>query len=177
MSSHLPSALADESARRIIARALDYRSALGHARVDHWGRHQRVASARHDNAIIDAIALTEVFTSERLLQSTPTVRDTDVLNWQAREKAWLTHANVTLSDATTWLQVRGYVEVRNALQHGIGRLTELQLGPKRRAETLEWIGATGCQLDGDLVRATAHDAEACFDACLAFIRWLDQQVP
>ena len=48
----------------------------------------------------------------------------------------------------------GFVEVRNALAHGLGRLTDRQLG-KYRGEVLPQIAAAGVRLDGDLVPFSA----------------------
>lgn len=77
---------------------------------------------------------------------------------------------------TDWLRMMGYVEIRNAIQHGLGRLTESQVSA-RRHDTLRWIRASGVYLDGDQVRLAGSDVAACFATCAAFVIWLDTKAP
>lgn len=66
----------------------------------------------------------------------------------------------------------GFVEARNALQHGLGRLTEMQLDPTsrrgrepRRTQVLRDLAACGLVLNGDRVTVLVRDVERCLVAC------------
>jgi hypothetical protein len=119
----------------------------------------------------------EVFTGERLRLIAPTLTDYDIFTWIKREKSWQKH-DLALSDAgQPWTLLHGYVEVRNAIQHGLGRLTDFQLASKRREDVFRSIRLTGCQVDGDQIRLIRQDVDACFTTCMTFIAWLDTKSP
>lgn len=65
----------------------------------------------------------------------------------------------------------GYVEVRNAIQHGLGRLTAQQLD--RREQTLSRIAASGVDLNGDRVTVTDDDVDRCYRTCRRFVHHAD----
>lgn len=126
---------------------------------------------RHQNAIVDIVAIAESFTSNRLRALVPTVTDREVYTWKGRLKAWRRHASIDITTCKAWEALSGFVEVRNALQHGLGRLTESQLA--HRNEVLNAIARSGTGLEGDLVRLTGRQVADCSTRCLEFISWLD----
>lgn len=176
-SSFARTNLADDTLRRLDARRSEHDQATRSAAQTVPGRHLLALESHAENALVDSIAYTESFCSERL-KLIATVDDKDVFNWQGREKAWRKHSHLKLSDAgPDWSRLRGYIEIRNAIQHGLGRLTDFQISGPRRQDTLDWFRATGAYLDGDQIRLTNRDATACFTTCTAFVTWLDTTAP
>lgn len=126
---------------------------------------------RHKNAIVDIVAIVESFTGNRLRMLAPTVEDRDVFTWELRKKSWRREASIDLTTCQAWDSFYGFVEVRNAIQHGLGRLTEFQL--VRRQEVLRAIAQSGTTLEGDLVRLSGRQVVDCSTRCSEFISWLD----
>jgi hypothetical protein len=144
------------------------------------GRHVWTASdrLRHANAIIDTVAVVETYTTARLLSVVPALTEQEASTWQKRESAWLRHGGVDFGTLRpTWSKVSGFVEVRNALQHGLGRLTDSQLSKRRRDSVLEAIRATSITLNGDLVVLRSGDVTECSGVCADFISSLDVAAP
>ena len=176
----LPSATEQgEVALRSIALRLN-----DHARLDaadaaqsSSGRHGLgdMRELRHQNAIVDIVAIAESFTSNRLRSLVPSLSENEVYTWNGRIKAWRRHASVEIATCSAWEAVNGFVEVRNAIQHGLGRLTNSQLS--RRDEVLRAIARSGAQLQGDLVRLTSRQVLDCASQCRELISWLDMNAP
>ena len=164
---------ADEILLRLAVRRTDHQQLTEFHAVAGPGRHLGQSDTRRQNALVDAVAATEVFVSERLRAVDATLSEDAVFTWAKREKAWYVRGQVTLADSgSLWTVLNGFIQIRNSIQHGMGRLTEFQLG-KHRDDNLKYILATGCPLDGDLVRLRQDDVEYCFETCVEFIRWLD----
>jgi hypothetical protein len=166
--------LAENSLYGLDVRRSDYRSLSRHRAERSHGRHLPDADVRHGNAVVDAVATVEVFTGNRLRLLDPLVTEDDVFSWPKREKAWRKRCVELEDSGEIWLALKGFIQVRNALQHGLGRLTDFQLAPLRRTEILDSIRAAGCLLEGDRVRLRFDDVESCFDVCAAFVVWLDR---
>ncbi|MGN9912644.1 hypothetical protein ACTMTJ_34420 [Phytohabitans sp. LJ34] len=152
------------------------RSPMGSVHNRH-GRHLRDADVvRHGNALTDLVAVVESFTVARLLNLRPAVSHDQVMRWADRVKMWRQHGGVDLSSYQHWQAFLGFVEVRNALSHGLGRLTDRQLG-KFRNEVLGQIAAAGVRLDGDLVLPIPDDVSRCGEIGGDFVRFLDLAAP
>lgn len=80
-----------------------------------------------------------------------------------------------LATYADWPVLMGYVRVRNALQHGLGRLTDLQLYGKDRAKTMASISACGVGLNGDIVTVIEADVARCYRVSAEFVAFLDQE--
>ncbi|MBC7678076.1 MAG: hypothetical protein H7233_03660 [Pseudorhodobacter sp.] len=72
------------------------------------------------------VAVAEAFSIDRLLAGWPSTPPASTGTWTKREKAWR-DVGADLTAATSWLPLMGYVEVRNALQYGLGPVTGQQL--------------------------------------------------
>jgi len=131
---------------------------------------------RHANALSDLVAVVESFTVSRLLNLRPTVTDNDVATWEKRRKAWAMHGPVDLAASALWQPLMGFVETRNGIQHGLGRLTSRQLGGDHRA-TLAKVAAAGVRLNGDLLIVGTAEVDRCGDVCRQFVRFLDATAP
>jgi hypothetical protein len=173
-------ALGEAALGQVVIRLSDYHTLLRlstSAVHDDPGRHLRDAAAlRHGNVLTDLVAVVESFTVNRLLNLRPTLTDNQVKSWPDRIKAWKDHGGVDLTSYPQWQAFLGFVAVRNALAHGLGRLTDLQLG-KLRNQVLSQIAASGIRLDGDLVLPTPGDVDRCAEIGGDLIRFLDLAAP
>jgi hypothetical protein len=167
---------------QIALRADDYlRLMRGHTQGEVTrGRHVWQGSTwlRQANAIVDFIAVAENFSLVRLLAICPALKESDVFSWQKRIAAWERHAGIKLEQLIPdWEALRGFIEVRNALQHGLGRLTEAQLDSKRHDQTLSWIEKADVPLHGDLVQIDHLTVKRSREVCAAFVGILDSAAP
>ncbi len=173
------STLAEVALRRLTARAAMHAVGLGRA-VGEPGRHLPARELDSDvNALVDLVAVTESYFADRLAEAAPAVRQPS--NWHARAKAWRDEANYDVAADPRWPVLMGFVEARNALQHGLGRLTELQLDPisrrgrePRRTQVLRDLAACGLVLNGDRVTVLARDVERCLVACRELVLTADE---
>lgn len=133
---------------------------------------ERLAT-REANAMVDLVAVAESFCVARLATVGFTA---DVNTWNKRAKAWRTHHIDLANDCPTWSALMGFVEARNAIQHGMGRLTDRQLG-KYKVQTLTFIASAAIRLNGDAIIVGEQDIARCDHVCTEFIRWLDEASP
>ena len=169
------SALAEDALGQVMSRLADHRQlvrldiAVGPA----GGRRLRqLPRTRHGNALVDIVAVAESFASGRLLITRPAISYDEVSTWSRRKKAWLRYGKVDLEAYKDWSALMGFVDVRNALQHGLGRLTDQQLG-RYRDQVLDEIHASLVNLNGDRLTVIAEDVGRCGAVSAGFIRWLD----
>ncbi|MGC5321579.1 hypothetical protein ACPXB5_22910 [Micromonospora arida] len=172
-------ALGEAALGQLVIRVADYRTLLQFSgtRNGQSGRHLRgSAVVRHGNALTDLVAVLESFTVARLLNIRPAITHNQVMRWTDRIKMWKKHGGVDLATFPGLRAVLGFVEVRNALEHGLGRLTERQLD-QHRDEVLKQIAAAGVQLDGDQVILTPTDVVRCGEVGGDFIKFVDLHAP
>ena len=139
-------------------------------------RLRQPAQTRNGNALVDLIAVTESFVTARFLDIKPAASAEVVSTWEKRKKAWNNSVQVNLSTFDRWSALMGFVEARNALQHGLGRLTQRQLD-KHREQILAQIKAASIHLNGDLLVILADDVDRCGKISADFIAWLDAAAP
>lgn len=169
--------LAEAALRQIVSRIMDYRELM---RLDHITTttedHRIWQSMRHANAIMDLVSVAESFTSARLLNLDNSLSADVVSTWERRRKAWAKYGKVNLVTYAGWSTLIGFVEVRNAIQHGNGRLTYRQLGI-HRDEVLTQVRTAAVHLNGDLLVIVVDDVIRCASICSDFINWLDAEAP
>ncbi|GAB4062476.1 hypothetical protein GCM10028777_02340 [Angustibacter speluncae] len=162
---------AEAALDRLAARYAEHLHLAGSSLTDR-GRHaSRPEQTREANAVVDMVAVAEAFSIDRLLDSWPSTPPANVGTWKKRQKAWL-DVGADLTGATSWAALMGYVEVRNALQHGLGRLTDQQMG--RRDQTLTRVAASGVDLNGDRVTVRDNDVDRCYCTCRNFVHQADK---
>jgi hypothetical protein len=122
------------------------------------------------------MAIVESFTSARLLNLRSHVTPDNVSTWKRRETAWSNHGGVNLANHQDWYALLGFMEVRNGLQHGLGKLTDRQLG-NYRDNTLKYIGAANVYLNGDQIILVEENIVNCERICTDFVKWLDFEAP
>jgi len=165
----VPTAQAEWALRRLTVRTADYLNMTQTPAT--VGRHLPDRFATRDaNALVDLVAAAEAFCVARLATVGITA---EVTTWDKRAKAWLKQGVDLVKDYPGWHAFMGFVEVRNAIQHGLGRLTDRQLG-KHKQETLRYIASAGIGLNGDAIIIGRDDVIRCDHACSTFIRWLDR---
>ena len=176
--SSLPSVgseLTESIHRRLVARAT--RGLADHQTSDTiWlGRHPPPDSQGPEaSAVVELVALMELFSVERLLEQSPSLNAVSG-TWHGRKKEWAKHVSVELDKSIVWMELLGFVAARNALQHGHGRLTDLQLG-KYRDETLANLKAAGVHRNGDRITVGPADVEQCLKVALEFVGYVESQL-
>lgn len=161
---------------RLVDRYTDFRGTAARARSN--GR--RSLSPRNDtanlNALVDFVAIAESFSVSRLLAIAPSLSDAAINTWHKREKEWLREGSTDVAQFQHWLALLGFVDARNAIQHGLGRLTAMQLG-KFKDQVIRQLSAAQVHRDGDQLVIRPADVDRCFNVCRDFIAWLDSEAP
>jgi hypothetical protein len=172
-------ALAEAALSQIALRALDHELLAKQPGHSLHGRHVWLqnSQSRHDNALVDIVAIVENFASRRLLDLRPVVTTDQVFTWEKRRKAWAEHGPVDLTRITHWRKLLGFIEARNAIQHGLGRLTDYQLDQARRLESLTRLSAAQIRTIGDVVFVDARTVGECQHVCAKFVISLDSTAP
>ena len=176
---------AETALRRLAARA-------AHHMADTVTTVPLVASGRHlpagglgpsVNALVDLVAIAEIYFADRLADAAPGLA-VQPTTWKNRADAWRDAAGYDLRAHPRWPAFMGFVEARNALQHGLGRLTDMQLnpakpkngGPSRRDQVLVQIKASGLHLNGNRLTVLTSDVARCAGLCPELIRAADAAV-
>lgn len=168
--------VAEFALSQLALRVSDYRWLSTQDMVRFEKRVHTPSISRAGNAVTDLVAVAEHFSSARLLMIRPGVKTEELQSWVARRKAWSKRVNIDVTKFPRWQALMGFVEIRNALQHGLGRLTDRQL-TQNRIQVLTAIAASGVALDGDLVQLGPPDIVRCSLDCAGFIQYLDNAAP
>jgi hypothetical protein len=162
--------------------------AFDHDRLMRWQGNERYIAGRHlwlqndqlrhANALVDFVAVVENFTTQRLLKLRPNLTEGDVFAWEKRRTSWSMHANVDFTHIVPhWKMLQGFIEARNAAQHGLGRLTDKQLSPGRRDKVLADLKSAKISLIGDFVLINIDTVKTCRQSCAGFVLALDNIAP
>lgn len=174
-------AAGEESIGWLTRRLDDFEAASTFLASRPWpGRHQAGRSERNirANALVDLVAIAENFSVHRLRGIDRTLSEDRISNWIKRKAEWKSHGVDFDSDlGTLWMAMSGYIEARNAIQHGLGELTDMQLGKKRRTDVLRGLRACGVMVDGGEVLLVGDDVRRCAESCARFILELDNRAP
>jgi hypothetical protein len=169
--TRVPTEQADWALRRLTARTAEYLHTPPIPVASSRHAPERLTT-RDANAIVDLVAVAESFCVARL---NSIGIGADVNTWDKRSKAWLKRS-VDFDGYPGWPLLMGFVEVRNAVQHGLGRLTDRQLG-KHKTQILGWLAAAAVRLNGDGIILGPDDVARCDRTCVEFVRWLDTSAP
>jgi hypothetical protein len=167
----VPTVHAEWALSRLTARHREHRSAP--VQQTRTGRHcSAVLVTRDANAVVDLVAIAESFAVARwsTVSAAPAGK-----SWQDRRRQWLQHG-VDFNACPTWHELDGYIAARNAVQHNLGKLTDLQLG-KLKPSVLAALAAAGIERNGDAVLLRAVDVDRCAQTCQQYIHWLDVAAP
>lgn len=140
------------------------------------GRHLRydLVSWRAGNALVDMVSVAEVFTTSLLLSLNEAIGADELSTWPKRKSGWVKHAGVKLEELDGWARLQGFIQARNAIQHGLGRLTDQQLKDGRRPDTLAQLEAASIPLMGDRVLIDEDVVSHCHRIAERFIMSLDE---
>jgi hypothetical protein len=95
-------------------------------------------------------------------------------SWSARHKAFKRHHGVDLRRCAEHHRLEGAVEVRNAIAHGLGRLTTRQL---MSSETVKHLSKVDVPIRNGYVALERHHLEDCGDYTRAYLVSVDRSVP
>ena len=95
--------------------------------------------------------------------------------WRKRCEAWRTWFAIDVSKSATYINLKPFIDVRNALAHGLGSLTRLQLGKDNGANVRTALGAAGVPMDGNRIVLDGATVQRCVGAGVAHISWLDRE--
>ena len=148
---------------------------------DH-GRHLSPSSTsdRYEQPLVEFVAITEHFSTGRLLDLHPDLKDGDVGTWPSRNTSWNEREQIDVEDAGAfpeWPKVRGFVEARNAIQHGLGQLTRRQLQGKFRDDIFVAVASANIRLAGTRVLILHETVVDCLRYCSEFVLNLDRRAP
>jgi hypothetical protein len=184
-TSTFPSELADRARVEVNRTVAAYRSHPRHTRRPRLATEP--AQVAEEEAITRIIAACEVYVSKRLREVTDFVATqggrTAVELWRRQENqatatwaglvdAWRDFHGIDFSNcAEHYAVVRGFVEVRNSVAHGLGKLTKRQLADANTARRIT-ADAGVTVVDGG-IRLVADNVDHCARSVHSLVRWLD----
>jgi hypothetical protein len=89
--------------------------------------------------------------------------------WDERVFAFETYHRVSLGQLARWSELNGAIEARNAIAHGLGRLTPRQRNPAVAGR----LGQIGVAVRDGAIVVSDVSLEQCLQACVEFIRSVD----
>jgi hypothetical protein len=98
-------------------------------------------------------------------------RNTD--SWGQRFSSWEILHKVTVSAFPRYSPLRGYIEARNAIVHGVGALTRKQL--KQLPRNTGLLNSAGIAMTGTRLTLTVANATDCASTVSSLIKWLDEE--
>ncbi|GLX11169.1 hypothetical protein [Microbispora sp. NBRC 16548] len=129
---------------------------------------------RRELTLAALVAVVEHFSLHLLIKTTPVVNESSVASWPKQEKAWKDHHNVDLrQDTAEYSVVRGFIEARNAVLHGLGELTKMQQQPNKLPHVLQDLKKARIELDGIRLVVTKRDLDRCSEHSRRFVSQLD----
>jgi hypothetical protein len=94
-------------------------------------------------------------------------------SWDNRKTTLKDYVDVPLGDCPSWSQLASMVTVRNAIAHGLGRLTQRQRNSRDRRKILD----VGVRLQDDNLQIDSPALDSCLKVCAAFVHEVDARVP
>jgi hypothetical protein len=92
--------------------------------------------------------------------------------WARRLDLWRSYYKVEIrSSFSAYAELRGFIEARNAIAHGLGELSRKQ--QRDRARTIGRLANANIQLHGNALVITSLHVERCAVVVGSFIEWLD----
>jgi hypothetical protein len=143
---------------------------------------------RTHDAILRIVAVAEDFSFSQLIDVTEARLPTDRIvqslwdselersgdTWGRRLELWRRFHEVRIGDSfSSYAELNGFIEARNAIAHGLGQLTRKQL--RDRGKTVGRLANADIHLHGNTLVVTATHVERCATVVKDFIIWLDQE--
>ncbi|CPU66576.1 Uncharacterised protein [Mycobacteroides abscessus] len=93
-------------------------------------------------------------------------------SWDRRKTAFRDYHGVNMGTCDGWEVIDQAIQVRNAIAHGLGRLTLRQ----RNQRSIQKIAKSGVLLSGDRVRIPRGAIERNYDASIRFVKSVDRAI-
>ncbi len=161
---------------RLVDRYAEFRTAAALVQNNPEGLLRPPSDTANLNALVDFVAIAESFSLSRLLAIAPDLSESTTRSWKNRESEWQRIGSTDLSEFQDWDALMGFVATRNAIQHGQGRLTTLQL-KRFKTEVIAQLDAAKIHCDGDQLVVRVVDVDRSQKTCRNFIAWLDSEAP
>jgi hypothetical protein len=97
-------------------------------------------------------------------------------SWNSIKECWKIWHGVALGTAPSFATFRAFVDARNSIMHGVGKLTRKQVrNPNGRAQLVARLASVGISVDLDdrLILSSDCVVASC-KAAIELIRWLDE---
>ena len=92
-------------------------------------------------------------------------------NWNERKKVFTEHHRIPLSECANWQAIDAAIEIRNAVAHGLGRLTARQ----RNSATIGKLSQIAISVVDDRPIVDISGITQCYHYCREFISSLDRK--
>lgn len=97
--------------------------------------------------------------------------------WPGQEKAWRGWHGIDIAREQPYQELRGVIEARNAIVHGIGELTKRQTrGKDGGKKVIAALKKVGIRVSGRKVVVDDEAMKTCIDTARGFIGWLDLEI-
>jgi hypothetical protein len=98
-----------------------------------------------------------------------------VEQWHGLNTAWDRWHKINIEREGRYKTLRGVLDARNALVHGLGRLTRKQVRHDGGTAVRARLAGVGITTTGTRLVITEDAVKQCVQAARAFISWLDQE--
>jgi hypothetical protein len=97
-------------------------------------------------------------------------------NWSIHLEAWKKWHGVVCTASPHYEALMAFVDARNAIMHGLGRLTRRQLGKDGGKTTINRLATVGIGVRAGRVVLTHAAVRSCAETCRDYVEWLDESV-
>jgi hypothetical protein len=95
------------------------------------------------------------------------------MTWQRQCKAWNDLLGIEMEKAPAYKRLGPFLDVRNAITHGLGELTRRQLANNKGPAMRERLRRAGFVVVGNRIALQAENIADAISAVVDFIDWLD----
>lgn len=134
-----------------------------------------VAHRARQLALTTIVAVAEHFSAERL-RALPSVTENDTASWRKQETAWRANG-VALTNLPAFESLLGFVEARNSIMHGLGRLTPRQLTSRHAVSVQDRLASAGIRIVRGALAIDESDLTRCSHISVEFVEQLDSAAP
>jgi hypothetical protein len=150
-----------------------------------------LADPRHSMVLPHLVAVVEEFSRTQLIeQSLLEIDVTKALQrslwatgesraegtWDGQVGAWREWHGLDLEHGAGYRELRAFVEARNAIMHGLGRLTRKQLRKHGGREVIASLNQVGIGVSGGALSFPFSVLPHCAAVGRSFIEWMDTEI-
>jgi hypothetical protein len=97
-------------------------------------------------------------------------------SWDERAAAFKRWLHINLGDCAAYADFRAFVQARNAIAHGLGRLTPRQRRGSDAASIVQSLRVAGVTVSGERIEVKDESVDRCCTVVVSFILWLDERL-